>query len=41
MIPQPEEFEALTGFGIRASYKNNEILVGSRKLFSERGIVVV
>ena len=40
IIPNPESFEAIPGQGLRADYEGHIILVGTRKLMSERGIPV-
>ena len=37
-LPMPDEFEALAGKGIRASYQNREVLVGTPKWLAELSI---
>jgi len=37
-IPEPENFESITGRGVSARYENTTILLGSRKLMEERNI---
>lgn len=39
-LPMPDEFEALAGKGIRATYQGSEILVGSAKWLSDLDIAV-
>lgn len=39
-IPAPEEFEAIPGRGVRASFENRVIHMGTRKLMTELGIDV-
>lgn len=38
-ISMPSHFEVLTGFGIEAEVEERLVLVGSKKLFAERGIL--
>src|SRR5690625_7251800 len=37
---EPEAFEALPGYGIRAEIDNKEVFVGTRKLMNEQNITV-
>jgi P-type Cu+ transporter len=37
-VPEPEDFDAPTGRGVRATVSGRTILVGSRKLMEERGV---
>jgi len=39
-IPEAEEFDSITGKGVKASYLGQEILLGNRKLMEEKGIDV-
>tara|TARA_B100000614_G_C14548337_1_gene492948 strand:- start:15 stop:2285 length:2271 start_codon:yes stop_codon:yes gene_type:complete len=39
-IAQPQEFKAVRGKGVRAVVEGKEILVGSRKLMGEAGVVI-
>lgn len=39
-IPEAEEFNSITGKGVKASYLGQEILLGNRKLMEEKGIDV-
>jgi Cu+-exporting ATPase len=36
----PQTFEALTGLGVRASWNGHQILVGSRRLLADHGILL-
>jgi len=37
-VPDPEEFEAIEGKGVRAKFEGKPVLVGSRKLLSDAGV---
>ena len=37
-IPEPNKFKSITGKGVSAFHKNKEILLGNRRLFSEKKI---
>lgn len=39
-LPKPSHFEALTGFGIRAEYNSNHILIGNKDLMRKSGIEI-
>ena len=38
-VPNPDSFEAISGQGLTAKYKGHTILVGTRKLMSESGVL--
>ena len=38
-VPNPDSFEAISGKGLTAKYKGHTILVGTRKLMSESGVL--
>ncbi|HJY15110.1 MAG TPA: heavy metal translocating P-type ATPase [Nitrososphaeraceae archaeon] len=38
-VPNPDSFEAISGQGLTAKYKGHTILVGTRKLISESGVL--
>ncbi|HMK33166.1 MAG TPA: HAD-IC family P-type ATPase, partial [Nitrosopumilaceae archaeon] len=40
ILPNPDNFEALSGHGIKATYANHVILIGTRKLMKENDIEV-
>ena len=40
VLPTPEQFEAIPGFGIRAVVEGKEILAGTRKLMDKYGVEV-
>lgn len=37
-VEEPEEFEAVTGKGVRAKVRGKEVLAGNRRLMVENGI---
>jgi len=39
-LEEPEEFEAITGKGVRAKVKGREVLAGNRKLLAENGFSI-
>lgn len=39
-VNEPERFESFPGHGIKASYKDKEILVGNRKLMQAQGVEI-
>ena len=39
-LPEPSGFKAIPGKGVRATYEDQNILVGNRKLLTEAGIIV-
>lgn len=39
-LPKPSHFEALTGFGIKAEYQSNQILIGNKDLMQKSGIEI-
>ncbi|RLF82449.1 heavy metal translocating P-type ATPase, partial [Thermococci archaeon] len=39
-LEEPEEFEAITGKGVRAKVKGGEVLAGNRKLLAENGFSI-
>jgi len=39
-LEEPEQFEAITGKGVRARVSGREVLAGNRKLFRENGYVI-
>jgi len=39
-IGSPEKFNSISGKGVEATYKQTNVLIGNRKLFSEKGIAI-
>ena len=39
-LPEPAEFEAIPGYGVRALVEGREIFIGNRKLMTERQIAI-
>lgn len=39
-VPNPDSFEAVSGYGLKAMYEGHIIFVGTRKLISENGILI-
>jgi P-type Cu+ transporter len=39
-VPNPDSFEAVSGYGLKAMYEGHIIIVGTRKLISENGISI-
>ena len=41
VVPNPDSFEALSGYGLRAAYSDHTILIGNRKLMDDNKIPVL
>jgi Cu+-exporting ATPase len=39
-VVPPESFEALAGYGLKATYSNQRIIIGNRKMMQENGIPI-
>jgi Cu+-exporting ATPase len=39
-VPNPDSFEAMSGYGIKAAYSNHRIIIGNRNMMNNNGIPI-